>query len=202
MHHLLGSLSLLQELIVVLALLTLEICLGNRALSLDVLLRGCRIGGELLSDVIEVLILDHLANCDPFGALNCEHFFHERNGLGGGSWNDLKKVPWRVIMEVDVDDSCESVALDPGFVGCSQNLENLIELVEFVVSLKERLFSVKLGHDASKGKDVDWTVIAVTLEENLRGSVPASGHIVCIGRLGSNLSYQSKVCQFDLFLII
>ncbi len=107
-----------------------------------------------------------------------------------------------MVLEVDVHDSSQSVALDPGFIWSAQNLKNFVKLVEFVVSFEKRLFSVKLSHDASKSKDVHRAVITVTFEKNLRGSVPSSGHVICVGWLGPDFSDQSKVSNFELFLII
>ncbi len=108
--------------------------------------------------------------------------------MGGSSRDDFVEILWGMVLEVDVHDSGESVALDPRFIRSAQNLKNFVKLVEFVVSFEKRFFSVKFSHDASKSKDIHRAVITVTFKKNLWGSVPPSGHVICVGWLGPDFS--------------
>lgn len=197
-HHLLGPLTLLQQLVVVLLFLTSKISFRNGALSLGVLLRGGGICGKLVPNLIEILALYYLGNIDSFGALDGQHLFDQSNSLGRGPWNDLKQIPSGMLLEIDSKDPGQSVSVRPGLVRGAQDLENFVELVELIVTFEEGLPSIELSHNTPQSEDVHWAVIGVAFEKNLRGPVPPGGNVVCIGRLGPDLPHQPKVGQLHL----
>ena len=41
----------------------------------------------------------------------------------------------------------------------SQDLHNLVELVDLVIAWKKWAKGVKFGHDDAQGKDIDWGVV-------------------------------------------
>ena len=75
-------------------------------------------------------------------------------------------------------------------------------MVKFTGARKQRSKSVKFGHDASEGKNIDRVVVAAAAEDVFRGTVPAGADVFGEGGRVSDFFDESKVADLDGGLVL
>ena len=93
------------------------------------------------------------------------------------------------------------IALRP-FALCRrpQQINNLVHGFDFSLSWEERRHHIELHHYACECKNIDMPTV-LTVQQQLRSPVPASGYVLCERRHGADFPSQSKVTQLDVVVV-
>lgn len=88
-----------------------------------------------------------------------------------------------------------SLAFEPvqnGLWRSPQNIVDFMNLIELVLSRKQRILGNDLVEDAPVPPNVHLVVVVAVCHEAFRGSVPSGGDVLCVGTLMIN-SYITSV---------
>jgi hypothetical protein len=85
----------------------------------------------------------------------------------------------------------------PGFLRCSQNLSDQVDLFNFILPWKQWSGTGKFGHNAANTEKIKRFAIFLTpLSKTFWSAIPSRRNIVCQGCLARGLWSKSKVRQF------
>ena len=127
--------------------------------------------------IIEKFVFKNLLSCWSFTRIPSQHFSDKLNSLWTGPVNNLVQRDRIILVKINLVLSHKDLSFGP-LGGSSQNLTNLIQLVDFGTSTKQWGHQIQFSHDASKCKNIHRRIIVVRFQNNLGGSVPTGGNIV------------------------
>ena len=104
---------------------------------------------------------------------------------------------------------CEQLSVSQPFciwpvvmLGLAQNLWDLLKLVHFRRTRKQRLESVKLSHNAAKCKNIHRVIVWSASKHVFGSSVPPGGHVFCEGSRVPDFFDEAEVSKFDSCLFL
>lgn len=106
---------------------------------------------------LEIAMLESFFDCDSLGRVEGEHFFKEVESVWVCLWEEADEGDgWHVWEVTDIFLSTWGADSAEGFfVGCSEVVQDLIELVDVVAALEEGTATEEFGEDTAHGPDVD-----------------------------------------------
>lgn len=118
--------------------------------------RADRLVGGIVPD-LQVGVLEGLFDTDPGGRVESEHLVEEIEGIGVGVGEQAREGLLGHVRQVS-DVFLSTGGAYPGqglLVGRSQDVEDLVQLVDIVAALEEWAAAEELGQDTSDGPNVN-----------------------------------------------
>lgn len=139
----------------------------------------------------------HLLGCDAVLGDEVEHAVQEVHREIRGVGQEQLQILLGKFREADVEVAGASETLYPDVWGGPEDADDLEQVLELVLAVKQRGQAVQLGHDATECEDVDRRVISGKPQQDFGSPVPPGADVRGEGRgLGSPLG-KAEVGQLD-----
>ena len=128
--------------------------------------------------LLEVRVLHELGGCPSLILVINQHFRNDVLALRGDMRYQMIK-PFKLLWrEVNLHVSCVfPEVIKDFFRGCAEDIMNLVDLVELIISWEEWAEGEDFVHNATDTPDIHFVTVIAVGQKALWGSVPSSGDV-------------------------
>ena len=164
---------------------------------------SCELGYLLViefSQLLEIGVLHELGGCPALILVINQHFWNDVLAIWRDMWYQVIKAFKLLWREIYLHMSCMSPEIIKDFLrGSSKHFMDLVNLVELVISWKQRTEGEDFVHNATNAPDIHFVTVIAICQKTLWCSVPSGRNILCEWLVLVQAPTTTKISQFHNF---